>query len=107
MLALNTDVEPQSLKKLSLKSVKRALDLFAPVHGQFPPADPERLMTSFACSVSLFSRKLSKILCFDDSSSLCLFLCRSKKIRLCHKVRDLFALSFGLILLMHSKFLRI
>lgn len=34
-------VEPQSLKKLSFKSVKRALDLFAPTHGQFPPPDPE------------------------------------------------------------------
>ncbi|KAJ8426815.1 hypothetical protein Cgig2_022596 [Carnegiea gigantea] len=34
-------VEPQSLKKLSFKSLKRALDLFAPLHGQFPPPDPE------------------------------------------------------------------
>ncbi|KAL7121348.1 hypothetical protein ACP275_02G176900 [Erythranthe tilingii] len=34
-------VEPQSLKKLSFKSVKRALDLFSPTHGQFPPPDPE------------------------------------------------------------------
>ncbi|KDP27811.1 hypothetical protein JCGZ_18891 [Jatropha curcas] len=34
-------VEPQSLKKLSLKSLKRALDLFAPVHGQLAPTDPE------------------------------------------------------------------
>lgn len=35
-------VEPQSLKKLSFKSMKRALDLFSPTHGQFPPPDPER-----------------------------------------------------------------
>ncbi|EOA30454.1 hypothetical protein CARUB_v10013579mg [Capsella rubella] len=41
MVGLNAEVEPQSLKKLSLKSVKRALDLFAPLHGQFPPPDPE------------------------------------------------------------------
>ncbi|KAK1377021.1 Pleiotropic regulator 1 [Heracleum sosnowskyi] len=34
-------VEPQSLKKLSFKSLKRALDLFAPSHSQFPPPDPE------------------------------------------------------------------
>ncbi|XP_042475868.1 protein pleiotropic regulatory locus 1 [Macadamia integrifolia] len=34
-------VEPQSLKKLSFKSLKRALDLFSPVHGQYAPSDPE------------------------------------------------------------------
>lgn len=34
-------VEPQSLKKLSFKSLKRALDLFSPTHGQYPPPDPE------------------------------------------------------------------
>ncbi|KAA3485288.1 protein pleiotropic regulatory locus 1-like [Gossypium australe] len=34
-------VEPQSLKKLSLKSLKRALDLFSPIHGQFAAPDPE------------------------------------------------------------------
>ncbi|KAE8717673.1 Protein pleiotropic regulatory locus 1 [Hibiscus syriacus] len=34
-------VEPQSLKKLSLKSLKRALDLFSPIHGQFADPDPE------------------------------------------------------------------
>lgn len=37
-------IEPQSLKKLSLKSVKRALDLFAPLHGQFAPPDAEALV---------------------------------------------------------------
>ena len=36
-------VEPQSLKKLSLKSLKRALDLFSPIHGQFAAPNPERL----------------------------------------------------------------
>ncbi|KAL6550232.1 hypothetical protein OROMI_020720 [Orobanche minor] len=35
-------VEPQSLKKLSFKSVKRILDLFSPFHSQFPPPNPER-----------------------------------------------------------------
>uniref|UniRef100_A0A2P2LLT6 Uncharacterized protein MANES_03G196900 n=1 Tax=Rhizophora mucronata TaxID=61149 RepID=A0A2P2LLT6_RHIMU len=41
-------VEPQSLKKLSLKSLKRALDLFSPVHGHLAPPDPEskRIRTS-------------------------------------------------------------
>nr|XP_010921666.1 protein pleiotropic regulatory locus 1 [Elaeis guineensis] len=34
-------VEPQSLKKLSLKSLKRALDLFSPTHGHSTPPDPE------------------------------------------------------------------
>ncbi|XP_017975793.1 PREDICTED: protein pleiotropic regulatory locus 1 [Theobroma cacao] len=34
-------VEPQSLKKLSLKSLKRALDLFSPIHGQFAAPDAE------------------------------------------------------------------
>ncbi|XP_050216982.1 protein pleiotropic regulatory locus 1 isoform X1 [Mercurialis annua] len=34
-------VEPQSLKKLSLKSLKRSLDLFSPLHGQPAPPDPE------------------------------------------------------------------
>ncbi|KAJ0035097.1 hypothetical protein Pint_24503 [Pistacia integerrima] len=34
-------VEPQSLKKLSLKSLKRTLDLFSPVHGHLAPPDPE------------------------------------------------------------------
>ncbi|CAG7883648.1 unnamed protein product [Brassica rapa] len=34
-------IEPQSLKKLSIKSLKRALDLFSPVHGQFPLPDAE------------------------------------------------------------------
>ncbi|KAG0458069.1 hypothetical protein HPP92_023226 [Vanilla planifolia] len=33
-------VEPQSLKKLSFKSLKRALDLFSPIHGLSTPSDP-------------------------------------------------------------------
>jgi len=37
-------VEPQSLKKLSFKSLKRALDLFSPVHQQLPPPDAERFL---------------------------------------------------------------
>ncbi|MBA0612554.1 hypothetical protein Godav_013149 [Gossypium davidsonii] len=41
-------VEPQSLKKLSLKSLKRALDLFSPIHGQFAAPDPERQANSGA-----------------------------------------------------------
>ncbi|ERN02266.1 hypothetical protein AMTRI_Chr02g222640 [Amborella trichopoda] len=34
-------VEPQSLKKLSLKSLKRALDVFSPGHIDHAPPDPE------------------------------------------------------------------
>ncbi|GLT76176.1 hypothetical protein SLA2020_478510 [Shorea laevis] len=34
-------VEPQSLKKLSLKSLKRSLDLFSPIHAQFLTPDSE------------------------------------------------------------------
>jgi pleiotropic regulator 1 len=35
-------VEPQSLKKLSLKSLKRSLDLFAPAHSLLFAPDAER-----------------------------------------------------------------
>ncbi|OMO55280.1 protein pleiotropic regulatory locus 1-like protein, partial [Corchorus capsularis] len=35
-------VEPQSLKKLSLKSLKCAFDLLGSIHGQFGASDPER-----------------------------------------------------------------
>ena len=35
-------VEPQSLKKLSFKSLKRALDLFSPIHGHLATPDAER-----------------------------------------------------------------
>ncbi|KAJ8643974.1 hypothetical protein MRB53_005722 [Persea americana] len=34
-------VEPQSLKKLSFKSLKRGLDLFSPIHGHYAPPDPQ------------------------------------------------------------------
>ncbi|GMN62397.1 hypothetical protein TIFTF001_031481 [Ficus carica] len=34
-------VEPQSLKKLSFKSLKRALDLFSPVHGRLAAPDSQ------------------------------------------------------------------
>ncbi|KAK1277999.1 Protein pleiotropic regulator PRL2 [Acorus gramineus] len=40
-MAAMEQVEPQSLKKLSFKSLKRALDLFAPTRGHFPLPDPE------------------------------------------------------------------
>ncbi|CAL9145932.1 unnamed protein product [Musa hybrid cultivar] len=39
--AMELPVEPQSLKKLSFKSLKRALDLFSPIHGHHSPSDPE------------------------------------------------------------------
>lgn len=34
-------VEPKSIKKLTINSLKRALDFFAPVHDQIPPPDSE------------------------------------------------------------------
>ncbi|KAF9622136.1 hypothetical protein IFM89_029420 [Coptis chinensis] len=42
-------VEPQSLKKLSFKSLKRALDIFSPTHGQPTPPDPQskKMRTSY------------------------------------------------------------
>lgn len=46
-------VEPQSLKKLSFKSLKRALDLFSPLHGHYPLSDPEskKIRTSYKLNV--------------------------------------------------------
>lgn len=46
-------VEPQSLKKLSFKSLKRSLDLFSPLHGHFPPPDPQskKIRTSYKLNV--------------------------------------------------------
>ncbi|OIT20755.1 PREDICTED: protein pleiotropic regulatory locus 1-like [Nicotiana attenuata] len=46
-------VEPQSIKKLSFKSLKRSLDLFSPLHGHFPPPDPEskKIRTSYKLNV--------------------------------------------------------
>ncbi|KAL5720060.1 Protein pleiotropic regulatory locus 1 [Ranunculus cassubicifolius] len=43
-------VEPQSLKKLSLKSLKRALDLFSPLHGHYAQPDPQRYYNITLCS---------------------------------------------------------
>uniref|UniRef100_A0A1J3ITN0 Protein pleiotropic regulator PRL2 n=1 Tax=Noccaea caerulescens TaxID=107243 RepID=A0A1J3ITN0_NOCCA len=53
MTNLTTEIEPQSLKKLSLKSVKRALDLFSPVRDQFPPADPESKKIRFCHKIEV------------------------------------------------------
>eukprot|EP00262_Sarcandra_glabra_P006902 TRINITY_DN1946_c0_g3_i3.p1 TRINITY_DN1946_c0_g3~~TRINITY_DN1946_c0_g3_i3.p1 ORF type:complete len:490 (+),score=78.43 TRINITY_DN1946_c0_g3_i3:87-1556(+) len=39
--ALMEPVEPQSLKKLSFKSLKRSLDLFSPINGHHTPPDRE------------------------------------------------------------------
>ncbi|VVA97900.1 unnamed protein product [Arabis nemorensis] len=41
MTGLTTEIEPHSLENLSRKSLKRALDLFSPDHGQFAPPDAE------------------------------------------------------------------
>jgi hypothetical protein len=35
-------VEPQSVKKLALKSLKRSYDFFASCHAERPPPNPER-----------------------------------------------------------------
>ncbi|KAL6556875.1 hypothetical protein OROHE_006751 [Orobanche hederae] len=80
-------VEPQSLKKLSFKSVKRILDLFSPFHSQFPPPNPERdyilLMRSsgFSRGVPRYRRVASSggtnccllMILFVRSATLCLF----------------------------------
>lgn len=111
MPGLTAEIEPQSLKKLSLKSVKRALDLYSPVHDQFAPPDPERLMSSFACILRLLvSRNLSQFMYWRFFFSVS-FSSRSKRIRLCHKVRVLLNFLFFLffvclILKLDRKFLR-
>ncbi|KAM1301145.1 hypothetical protein ACFX2H_012225 [Malus domestica] len=46
-------VEPQSLKKLSLKSLKRSLDLFSPAHGELPPPDPESKRIRMSHKISM------------------------------------------------------
>lgn len=61
-------VEPQSLKKLSFKSLKRALDLFSPIHGHFAPPDPERslfVFFSFVLLKTLIYLFSCCALCFD------------------------------------------
>lgn len=49
MVTMEQQVEPQSIKKLSFKSLKRSLDLFAPAYGQLPPTDAEskKIRTSY------------------------------------------------------------
>eukprot|EP00250_Pteridium_aquilinum_P017531 c23676_g1_i1 orf=559-2007(-) len=44
-------VEPQSLKKLTLKSLKRSFDLFASCHAQRPPPNPESIRIRKACKI--------------------------------------------------------
>uniref|UniRef100_A0A0C9RGT4 TSA: Wollemia nobilis Ref_Wollemi_Transcript_25597_1948 transcribed RNA sequence n=1 Tax=Wollemia nobilis TaxID=56998 RepID=A0A0C9RGT4_9CONI len=44
-------IEPQSLKKLSLKSLKRTYDLFAALHGERRPTDPASKQIRIACKV--------------------------------------------------------
>jgi len=80
MIALNREVETQSLKKLSLKSVRRAREIFSPVHGQFPQPDPERLINSFACNVHFFFSKFLRIfMCIDDFFFLSVFVLVSQQ----------------------------
>lgn len=58
-------VEPQSLKKLSFKSLKRALDLFSPVHGRLAAPDSQRFLSlSIFIYFTYFS--LSQIRFFDN-----------------------------------------
>ncbi|KAJ6805275.1 protein pleiotropic regulatory locus 1 [Iris pallida] len=58
-MAATEAVEPQSLKKLSLKSLKRALDLFSPIHSHHAPPDPEskRIRTSYKLNTEYASVK--------------------------------------------------
>lgn len=44
-------IEPQSLKKLSLKSLKRSFDLFASLHGDPRPPDQRSQRIRIACKV--------------------------------------------------------
>ncbi|KAM7256888.1 hypothetical protein ACFE04_012629 [Oxalis oulophora] len=52
-MEMEIPVEPQSLKKLSLKSAKRALDLFSPIHDQIAPPDhhSKRMRMSYKMNV--------------------------------------------------------
>ncbi|KAL2462784.1 Protein pleiotropic regulatory locus 1-like [Forsythia ovata] len=61
-------VEPQLLKKLSFKSLKRSFDLFYPLHGQFPPSDPKRPKRCFTKS-NIANDLKTKMVLTDDSSS--------------------------------------
>ncbi|KAK2986021.1 hypothetical protein RJ640_022769, partial [Escallonia rubra] len=81
-MEMELPVEPQSLKKLTFTSTKRALDLFSPVHAHLPPPDVERL-NSIESSITIF--------CFR----LCAYIGRSKKIRVSHKRHLLLKLSVG------------
>ncbi|CAH2053533.1 unnamed protein product [Thlaspi arvense] len=65
---MTTAIEPQSLEKLSLKSVKRALDLFSPVHDQFAPPDLESKKVRLCHKIIFLSNSLTF---FDRLFELC------------------------------------
>ncbi|MCO5560892.1 hypothetical protein L7F22_014512 [Adiantum nelumboides] len=44
-------VEPQSLKRLTFKSLKRSFDLFASYHSQRPPPNPDSIRIRKACKI--------------------------------------------------------
>lgn len=44
-------VEPQSLKKLTLKSLKRSFDLFSSCHALRPPPNPDSIRIRKACKI--------------------------------------------------------
>uniref|UniRef100_J3LNK9 Uncharacterized protein n=1 Tax=Oryza brachyantha TaxID=4533 RepID=J3LNK9_ORYBR len=50
--ATGEPVEPQSLKKLSLKSLKRSHDLFAPTHSLLFTPDQESKQVRVSCKVN-------------------------------------------------------
>lgn len=82
-------VEPQSLKKLSFKSLKRSLDLFPPTHGSYPPPDPKRSVQDFTSFETL---DLFFVLRFSWFSFIHFFFLTScsKNIRASYKVGPFF-----------------
>jgi hypothetical protein len=81
-------VEPQSLRKLSLKSLKRGLDLFVPSHGASFPLDAERFRFNFQPSflkyLSFIMTTVLTYIFFSFAFFVCFF--GSKKIRVSYKV---------------------
>ncbi|KAG6731769.1 hypothetical protein I3842_01G146100 [Carya illinoinensis] len=63
-------VEPQSLKKLSFKSLKRALDLFSPLHGHLAPPDPKSKNIRMSHKVGEFSVHLQVSLEYGGNKAM-------------------------------------
>ena len=68
---MTTEIEPQSLQKMNLKSVKRALDLFSPARDHIRKSDHNN--EQIAPSIALPCEKVSTFLVFSSSHSLSQF----------------------------------